>query len=123
MAAPNLANPTTITAKYPSPVALTTSAQALLNNPASSGKALKVNTLMISNVSASPADVTVNRYPEDDIGGTGVAIAYQITVPAKATLVVIAKTNSVYLEEDRSIGALASAGSALVAHWSYEELS
>lgn len=124
MAAPNLVNVATITGKYPAPVALTTSAQALINNPAGSGKVLKVNTLQITNIDgSSPADVTINRYPQDDIGGTGVALASTIPVPADAALVIISKNNPVYLEEDCSIGGLASAIGDLVAHFSYEELS
>jgi hypothetical protein len=64
--------------------------------------------------------VTLNYYTQDDIGGTATAIASTISVPADSTLVVIDKTSAIYLEEDKSLGALASANSDLVAHASYE---
>jgi hypothetical protein len=44
-------------------------------------------------------------------------------VPADASLVVIDKTTSIYLEEDKSIGATASASNDLKVVCSYEEIS
>ena len=78
----------------------------------------------MANVDGSAAQaVTVNYYPEDDIGGTGVAIASTLSVPADSTVLVLDKNSSIYLEEDRSIGALAGGNSDLVAIISYEEIS
>jgi len=123
MAAPNIVNVATITGKT-APLALTTSAQSVVSNAASSGKVFKVNSLYIANIDGTnAADVTVNYYTQDDIGGTATAIASTISVPADATLVVISKDAPIYLEEDKSLGALASANSDLVAHVSYEEIS
>lgn len=122
MAAPNIVNVTTITGKTAT-LALTTSAQALVSNAASSGKVFKVNALYIANIDGTnAADVTVNHYSQDDIGGTATAIASTISVPPKATLIVISKDAPLYLEEDQSLGALASANGDLVAHVSYEEI-
>jgi hypothetical protein len=124
MAAPNIAKVApTITGKSAT-LALTTSAQALLNNAASSGKVLKVNTIIITNIDGTnDATVTLNIYTQDDLGGTAQAIASTITVPADAALVIIDKQSVIYLEEDRSLGALASANSDLVALISYEDIS
>jgi len=123
MAAPNIVDVTTILGKTVT-LALTTSAQALVNNPASSGKVLKINSLYVANIDGTnAADVTVNHYSQDDIGGTATKIANTITVPADATLVVISKDASIYLEEDKSIGALASASGDLEVVCSYEEIS
>jgi predicted secreted protein len=123
MAAPNIVNVTSIIGKSAT-LALTTSAQTLLNNAASSGKVLKINSLYVANIDGgNAADVTVNYYPQDDITGTAVAIASTISVPADSTLVIIDKNATIYLEEDRSLGALASANSDLVAVISYEEIS
>jgi hypothetical protein len=121
MAAPNIAkaNPT-ITGKTVA-LALTTGAATLVNNAASSGTVVKVNCVYIANIDGTnSADVTLNYYTQDDIGGTATAIASTISVPADSTLVVIDKTSAIYLEEDKSLGALASANSDLVAHASYE---
>jgi hypothetical protein len=49
MAAPNLLKPTQILGKAVT-LALTTSAQALVNNAASSGKLLRVNKIFVSNI-------------------------------------------------------------------------
>lgn len=124
MTAPNIVNVATITGRGPAPIALTTSVAAIVSNPAGSGKVLKINSLYITNVDGTnPAGVTINRYPQDDIGGTGVPLASTITVPADATLLIITKDSSIYIEEDQSIGGIASADGDLVAHISYEELS
>lgn len=123
MAAPNIVNVTTILGKTAT-LDLTTSAQSIVSNPASSNKVFKINVLSVSNIDGGNAEeVTVNYYSEDDIGGTASSIATGITVPIGATLILIDKNSSIYLEEDRSIGCLASANSDLVAICSYEEIS
>jgi hypothetical protein len=123
MSAPNVVNVATITAKTVQ-VAVGTSATALLSNAASSSKVFKVNMLIITNIDgSSAADVTVNLYPQDDIGGTGVAIASTISVPADSALIVLDKSTAIYLEEDKSLGGIASAAGDLVATISYEEIS
>jgi hypothetical protein len=69
------------------------------------------------------ANVTVSLYSEDNIGGTATEIVSTISVPADASLVVISKDTSIYLEEDKSIGATASVASDLKVVCSYEEIS
>ena len=124
MAAPNIVNVTTIIGKTAAVNLTTTSATDVVSNPAASGKVFKINTLMVSNVDGNSAyDVTVNLYSAAALGGTATAIASTISVPADATLVVIDKSTSLYLEEDKSIGAIASAGSKLKVVCSYEEIS
>lgn len=123
MANPNLVGISTVLGKTETK-ALTTNAQVLVSNAASSNKVVKINTIIVANIDGGNAqDVTVNYYPEDDIGGTGVAIASTLSVPADSTVLVLDKNSSIYLEEDRSIGALAGGNSDLVAIISYEEIS
>jgi hypothetical protein len=123
MAAPNVVNVSTITAKSVTK-ALTTNAQSIVSNPASSGKVFKINSLYVSNIDGdTPQDVTINYYPEDDAGGTGVAIVKTISIPADAAVIVIDKNSSIYLEEDRSIGGLAGGNSDIEVLCSYEEIS
>jgi hypothetical protein len=72
------------------------------NNAASSGKVYKINSIIVANVDGSAAaDITIKIFSEDDLGGTGTAIASTISVPADASLVVIDKTTSFYLLEDQ----------------------
>lgn len=99
-------------------------ATALVNNAASSGKVYKINSIVVANVDgASAADITIQIFSQDDLGGTGTAIASTISVPADTTLIITDKTTSFYLLEDKSLGATASAANDLVVTCSWEEIN
>ena len=124
MAAPNIVNVATITAKTDTALLTRTSAVNALNNPASSGKVMKVTSLVISNVDASAAaTITIGIYPQDDIGGTAVIYANAVSVAPNSFLVAIDKDVGMYLEEDTSLGVTASAANDLTYTITYEELS
>ena len=124
MAAPNIVNVTTITGKSAVVDLTGTSATLVVENPASSGKVFKINSLVVSNVDGTnAADITISFFSEDNIGGTATEIVSTVSVPADASLVVIDKNTSLYLEEDRSIGATAGSASDLKVIVSYEEIS
>lgn len=119
MAAPNIVNVTTITGKT-AVQAVTTSATAIVTNSAASGKVLKINSLVIANVDGTnAADITVDVFRSS----TAYELASTITVPADASLVIISKETSIYLEEGDSLRCTASANSDLEAVCSYEEIS
>ena len=123
MAAPNIVNVTNIIGNSLS-VAVGDTATQLASNAAASGKVFKINSIVVANVDgSSAADVTVEIYSEDDLGGTPLAIVSTISVPADASLIVTDKTTSFYLLEDQSIGATASAAGDLVATISFEEIN
>lgn len=120
MAAPNIVNVQTITAKT-SGMACGTSATAIVSNSAASGKVFKVNTLVVSNITASSGTITVDVYKN---GANAYRIAYQVIVPGNASLVVIGKSeDGLYLEENDSLRLTANATSTLEAVASYEEIS
>ena len=120
MANPNIVAVTSIYGKIAGQ-AVGTSAAAIVTNSSSSGKILKINSLIISNVDGtSSADITATVYKNQS---TEYHLAKTVTVPADATLVVISKDTSIYLEENDSIRLLASAASDLEAVCSYEEIS
>ena len=124
MAAPNIVNVATITGKTDQINLTTTSATAVVSNTVDSGKVFKINSLTVANVDGSAAaDITISVYSQDDIGGTATELVSTISVPADATLVVIDKNNSIYLEEDMSIGATAGTANDLKVIVSYEEIS
>lgn len=124
MAAPNIVNVSTITGKTTYAALTTTLTTVLLANSASSGKVFKINSIMVSNVDGtSAADVTIDINTAAAGSGTSYALANTISVPADATLSLIDKTNSFYLEEDKSIIGGASANSDLEIVISYEEIS
>lgn len=119
MAAPNIVGVTSIYGKTSALIA-TTSAVALVANAASSGKVVKVNSITFANITAAAVSCTAYVLK----AGTTIAyLAYQISVPANSTLVVTSKDTSFYLEENDSVLILASAGTALHAFSSYEEIS
>ena len=127
MANPNLVNVAAIYGNTSSYLISSTAdpfATALINNPASSGKVFKINSIVVANVDGSAAaDITIKLFSQDDLGGTGTQIASTISVPADATLVVTDKSTSFYLLEDKSIGATASAANDLVVTCSWEEMN
>jgi hypothetical protein len=127
MANPNIVNVTTIYGNTSTNLISSTAdpfATALVNNAASSGKVYKINSIVVANVDGtSNADITIKIFSQDDLGGTGTAIASTITVPSDASLIVTDKTTSFYLLEDKSIGATASAANDLVVTCSWEEIS
>jgi hypothetical protein len=117
MAAPNIVNVTSIIGKT-AVQSVGTTATAIVENTAASGKVFKINALYVSNV-----DGTNNAEINVDIFRSSVAyhIGKTIVVPADATLDVISK--SIYLEEGDSLRLTANAASDLEAVCSFEEIS
>jgi hypothetical protein len=124
MANPNIVNVATIYGNTSSTALSTTSATSIVNNAAASGTVLKINSIVVANVDGtSAADITINVYSQDDLGGTAYALASTIAVPADASLIVVDKSTSFYLLEDQSIGATAGTAGDLVVTASWEQIS
>jgi heme oxygenase len=117
MANPNIVNVSSILGKTDT-FALTTANANLVT--ATANTVFKINSILVTNIDGtSAADVTVSY---NDLTNTR-SLASTISVPADATLSVIDKTNSFYLEENEVITGLASANSDLVCLISYEIIS
>lgn len=124
MANPNIVNVAAIYGNNSSTALTTTNATAIVNNAAASGKVYKVNMITVANVDGTnAADITINKYSQDDLGGTAFPIVSTVSVPADATLIVLDKTTALYLKEDESIGATAGTASDLVVTASWEEIN
>jgi hypothetical protein len=124
MANPNIVNVTSILGENASVSLTSTGATSIVSNASASGKVLKINTLIVSNVDGTNAcDITINKYSAAALGGSAFAIASTISVPADASLIVIDKTTSIYLKEDESIGATAGTANDLIVTCSWEEIS
>jgi len=124
MANPNIVGITTLTGKTDTFSLADTNANVILSNAASSGKVMKVNTIIVANDDGtSAADITVSLNSAAAGGGTAVQIASTIQVTADSTLVLIDKASSFYLLEDKSLVATASAANDLNVIISYEEIS
>jgi len=127
MANPNIVNVSAIYGNTSSYLISSTAnpfATALISNPASSGKIFKINSIVVANVDGtSAADITITLFSAAALGGSGTALLSTASVPADASLVVMDKTTGIYLLEDKSIGATASAANDLVVTCSWEEIS
>lgn len=120
MAAPNIVNVSTITAKTKGADLTTTTTTALLTNSASSGKVFKINAIIVANIDGTnSADATIKFHD----GSSTFDFCRATPVPADSTLVVTDKNTVFYLEEGASIQGGASAASDLQAIISYEEIS
>jgi len=124
MANPNIVNVNAIYGKTATVNLSTTSATAVISNASASSKVLKVNSIYVVNTDGTnSADITISYYSAAALGGTAYPIASTITVPADSSLVIVERNSSIYIEEDRSIGATASAADDLTVICSYEEIS
>jgi len=130
MSAPNIVGVATITGKIFYDALADTNLTSLVLNPASSGKVFKINTLIASNVDGTnAASIDVSYHPStttavgSTVSSTGYHLAKTITVPADATLVVISKDTSIYMEESSVLAVKASAADDIDFVVSYEEIS
>jgi hypothetical protein len=123
MANPNLISANVIIGKTTGILLSNTNPLMVLNNPAASGKSLKLNTLNVSNQSNAAALITINFNTGEFLSGTNFAIAANISVPGGSTLNIIDKTSQYYIEENDSLGARASVADALIVTASYEDIS
>ena len=123
MAAPNIVNVATITAKSALVALSSTSATTLVSNAASSGKVFKINMIQIANVDGTNAcDVTVDVHSAAAGGGTAYSLVATASVPADSSLIAVDKNTALYLEEDRSITVTAGTANDLEVIVSYEEI-
>ena len=118
MTAPNIVNVATILGKtVQAELDTTLTTEILLCD---TDDVLKINTILIANIDGTnAADVSVFITKS---GGSPIAIASTISVPADATLNLIDKNSSFYLEEGDNIEAGASANGDLTITISYEEI-
>ena len=128
MAAPNVVNVATITAKSAAVSLANTDNTVVVTNAASSGKVFKLNQLIVVNDDGTnSANITVTYVTADggptDGSPDSFHLAKTVAVPAGGMLVVIDKSTAMYIEEDRSIYAQASAANDLDVIASYEEIS
>jgi len=118
MATPNLINIDTITPVLAAG-AVTTSRADIID--VSAEFVAKVNSLIIANIDGTnAADITVEV--SADNGSNYYAIAKTVSVPADASIVIIGKDNSIYLDETDLLAVTASANSDLTYAVSYELL-
>ena len=133
MANPNIVSVTSIYGNVayvtPSTTGATTSwtyngSTSLTGLTPASGTVNRITSIVVSNTTASAANATVQVANNATFGsGTAYSLAYQISVPANASLIVTDKTTSFYITENQSVGVTSGTGSALTYVATFEALS
>ena len=118
MSNPNIVSVATITGKTTA-TTLTASYTTQIENTAASGKIYKVNTVMVANTNSSVVNVSLDFYRNS----TSTPMASAVGVPANASIVLVSKDSSIYLEEGDAIRALGSSANYLHLVASFEEIS
>jgi len=133
MANPNIVNVTSIygNTAYVLPASTAVSVAWTYNGATSltgltpaSGTVNRVTGIVVSNVTASAANCTVQISNNATFAsGTAYSIAYQISVPPNASVIVTDKTTAFYVTESQSVGVTSGTSSALVYTATFEALT
>ena len=133
MANPNIVNVTTINGNtaYVLPAATSVSSAWTYNGGTSltgltpaAGSVNKIDSIVVSNTTGSAATASVAISNNATFAsGTAYYIAYQISVPANASLIVTDKTTSFYVTENQSVGVISGTASALTYVASFEVIT
>lgn len=123
MANPNIVGMTSMYGNTSYLIPSTTSATAWTALTPATGTVNKIDNIVASNVTASAVAVTVSINSATGGGGTAYRIAYQISVPANASLIIVDKTTAIYVGEGQSIVVTVGTGSAIELTASYEAIS
>ena len=124
MANPNIVNVTSIYGNtayvIPSGTTATTSwtyngTTSLTGLTPASGSVHRITSIVVSNTTSSAATCSIGVGNNATFGSATVVSypAYQISVPANATLIVTDKTTSLYITENQSVGVTSGTASAL----------
>jgi hypothetical protein len=85
---------------------------------------VKINNIFVSNVNGvSAATITISYNNAAAGAGTNFRMAYQISVPANTTLMILDKSGAIYLTENTSLVAQAGTAGYLEVVTSYEIIS
>ena len=134
MAAPNIVNVATINGSTAYQALTNTNNNSLVSNAASSSTVYKINNIFVSNVNGvsaatvtlsymSAANAVTNGTLATASSGTAYRIAYQISVPANTTLMLLDKSGAIYLPENSSLAIQAGTASYLEVVASYETIA
>lgn len=118
MTAPNLLGTSTVTGKT-ALATLSTVTSNVITNSSSSSTVDKLNSIVLSNYSASSvtANVVINR------SATVYYLGGNVVIPANSTLVLLGKDTSLYLEEGDVLQANVSVNTSVSISASYELMS
>jgi hypothetical protein len=122
MANPNIVSVTKIYGNTTYIVA-TTSAVAWTALTPATNYVNKVDNIVAANVTTAAATITVSVNSAVSGGGTAYRIAYQVSVPPNASVIIVDKTTAFYVGEAQSVVVTASANSSIELTASYENMT
>lgn len=123
MANPNITAVTSILGATSMLVPTTTTATTWTALTPAAGTVNKINNIIAANVTGTAATITVSVNSATGGGGTAYRLAYQITVPANASLIVTDKTTAFYVGEAQSVVVTSGTTNAIEMVASYEAIS
>lgn len=122
MANPNIVNVGIISGSTALLSPTTNAASVLLSNPLASNSVFKIDMIQATNVTANTVATTVSINNGAAGTGTPFRLAYQISIPSNASLILIDKSTSFYLTENTSIVVTSTTPSAIDYVCSYETI-
>jgi hypothetical protein len=123
MSAPNIVNVSSIVAGWTAIIPTNTLTNIMLANLTDSGSVVKVNSLVITNVSDQTVGTSVSMNNAANGSGVSYRIAYNIYVPPNASLQLVDKGNFLYVTENTSVLVSSTIPSALEYVGVYETIS
>lgn len=124
MAAPNIVTLTSMLGKTDAVALSTTSITSILSNAADSGVVLRVISVRVANVDGSASStVSVSYNNAANAGGTEFKLVDLKTINQNEYAEIVTKDSPIYLEEDTSLSATASAADDFTVIVTYEEIS
>lgn len=130
MSAPNMLNPTGIYGRTAYLTPSVTTSVVLIANPSNSGQVFKINSIVAANSDgANAVNATVAIYSNGSVaqnttptGGTPYPLISTVSVPANASLIVLDKSSTIYLEENTSLVITTGTANKLTFVASYESI-
>jgi len=123
MANPNIVAVTSIYGNTTYLIPTGTSATTWTALTPSVGTVNKIGSIVATNVTGTTAAITVSINSASGGGGTAYRLAYQIVIPANASLIIVDKSTVFYLGENQSIVVTSDTTNAIELTSSYEAIT
>lgn len=113
MANPNIVNLSSIYVSTVYLIPTGTSATTWTGLTPSAGSITKVDSISATNVTGTAATITLSVNSATGGGGTAYRVAYQISVPGNTTLMLVDKSNPIYVGESQSVVATSGTSNSI----------
>lgn len=113
MANPNIINVSSMYVSSTYLIPTGTSATTWTSLTPSAGSVTKVDSIAATNVTGTAATITLSINSATGGGGTAYRIAYQISVPGNTTLMIVDKSNPIYVGESQSVVATSGTSNSI----------